>query len=237
MIIIDLWGLSIAILMTLGVLGISWWIAGPVKDLSVSIARMVIQLIAIGYVLTYIFSHKDDWLIILILGIMLSVASWISLRPIVDYRKKMWISVMGALAIGALIPLFILIFFILKLHPWYQPKYVIPIAGMVISNGMNAVSLALDRFIHEMERHQDFCKARTIAFRTSMIPNINMLMAVGLVSLPGMMTGQILAGASPLVAVRYQIVIMCMVLVSAAVSSILSIQCFKVSMDHHGSNG
>jgi len=92
---------------------------------------------------------------------------------------------------------------VLNLNPWYSPRYVIPLAGMIFASSMNSVSLAVERLTAEMERNVDYQQARNTALRTSLIPITNSLFAVGLVSLPGMMTGQILSGISPLVAARY----------------------------------
>ena len=100
----------------------------------------------------------------------------------------------------------------MSVDTWYEPSIIIPLAGMYFSNSMNAISLAAERFVAELKRGSDIIAARIAAFHTAMIPQINGLLAVGLVSLPGMMTGQILSGVSPLVAVRYQIMIMAMIL-------------------------
>ena len=100
-----------------------------------------------------------------------------------------------------------------------MPRYVIPLAGMIFANAMNSVSLAAERLEAEIERDVHYEQARSIAFRTSLIPITNSLFAVGLVSLPGMMTGQILSGISPLIAVRYQIMVMCMIYGAAGISS------------------
>jgi putative ABC transport system permease protein len=90
---------------------------------------------------------------------------------------------------------------------------------MIFANAMNSISLAADRFAAEIGRAPDFEQARNTAFKASLIPITNSLFAVGLVSLPGMMTGQILSGISPLIAARYQIMVMCMVYGSAGISS------------------
>ena len=87
----------------------------------------------------------------------------------------------------------------------------IPLAGMAFANAMNSVSLASERLQAEIDNGNSGIKARNTAFQASLIPTINSLFAVGLVSLPGMMTGQILSGVSPLIAVRYQIMVMCMI--------------------------
>ena len=110
---------------------------------------------------------------------------------------------------------------VLDLSPWFWPRYMIPLAGMIFANAMNSVSLAAERLIAEMDRDVQYEEARSIAFRASLIPITNSLLAVGLVSLPGMMTGQILSGISPLIAVRYQIMVMCMVFAASGISAAL----------------
>ena len=95
----------------------------------------------------------------------------------------------------------------------------IPLAGMIFANAMTAVSLAAERFNAELAHDTSWNEARVIAFHAAMIPVINSLFAVGLVSLPGMMTGQILSGVSPMIAARYQIVVMCMIFASAGIST------------------
>jgi putative ABC transport system permease protein len=92
---------------------------------------------------------------------------------------------------------------------------------MIFSNAMNSVSLAGERLYSELGHHEDYARARNAAFQAAMIPLTNSLLAVGLVSLPGMMTGQILAGTSPLIAARYQIIVMCMVFSSGGISAAL----------------
>jgi putative ABC transport system permease protein len=96
----------------------------------------------------------------------------------------------------------------------------IPLAGMIFAASMTNISLALERLCAELENGAAFTKARDTAFRTSMIPVINSFFAVGLISLPGTMTGQILSGVSPLIAVRYQIMVMCMIFGEAGLSTV-----------------
>ena len=111
---------------------------------------------------------------------------------------------------------------IIQVQPWYDPQYFIPLLGMVLGNTLTGISLGLDRFMESLVNQRQ--KIETLlalgatrweatheeikaAIRTGMIPMINSMMVMGIVSLPGMMTGQILAGANPLDAVRYQIII------------------------------
>jgi putative ABC transport system permease protein len=101
----------------------------------------------------------------------------------------------------------------------------VPLAGMIFANSMNTVSLAVERLHAEIERGVAYQQARTVALHASFIPIINSMFAVGLVALPGMMTGQILSGVSPLIAAQYQIVVMCMIFGSAGISAV----CFLIS--------
>ena len=118
---------------------------------------------------------------------------------------------------------------VLSLKPWYSPSYMIPLGGMIFANCMNSISLAAERLESELKQGHPYEKAKVIALRTSLIPITNMLLAVGLVSLPGMMTGQILAGVSPLIAVRYQIMVMCMIFGSSGISAAVFLHSVKDS--------
>jgi len=151
---------------------------------------------------------------------MIVVASWITLRNTSDKTFNHYFQILLSVAIAGLINLILIIGFVLELENLYEPRYVIPLAGMIFANTMNALSLAVERFEKEIER-SSFEEARRIAFKACMIPQINSLLAVGLVALPGMMTGQILSGIDPLIAVRYQIMIMAMTLSSAGISAVV----------------
>ena len=181
--------------------------------------RMLIQLIAIGYILATIFAFDDPGLVVLVLTIMLFIASWIAMRPLRQQSAKLFTQALIAIAVGGISTLALTTFAVLKIEYWYQPQYVIPLAGMIFSNAMNTVSLAAERFESELENNNDYIKSRNTAFTASLIPIINTFFAVGLVALPGMMTGQILSGVSPLIAAKYQIVIMSIWLGSSGVSA------------------
>lgn len=199
-----------------GVIFYRWSI--PLSDLVIATVRMVVQLIAIGFVLVYLFT-TDNWLLgLAVLSFMLLVSSWIALRPIKDKNLYHFIQLVVSLALGCGSVLALIIVAVLHLDSWYQPRYVIPLTGMLLANTMNSLSLAGERLDSELLISQPTEQARNKAFNTAMIPQINSLLAVGLVALPGMMTGQILSGVSPLLAVRYQIVIMATILCSAAFS-------------------
>lgn len=194
--------------------------------------RMLIQLILIGYVLTYIFASESPYLVVLILCVMLIAASVISLRPLQKQEKSLYLYAFISILLGGIFTLMMVIFGVLDLNPWYEPKFLIPLAGMIFANSMNAVSLAAERFESELKRESSYSDARATSYKAALIPIINALFAVGLVSLPGMMTGQILSGVDPLIAVRYQMMVMLMILGSAGISVAIYLVLMKRKIRH-----
>ncbi len=190
------------------------------KDIIYATTRMVIQLLAIGYVLIYIFENKSYFIGIGILSVMIVMSSVITLRNIDDKSLNSFLRILFSLSVGGTLTLILVIVFVLEINHFYEPRYVIPIAGMIYANAMNSVSIAAERFEKEIGI-LSFYEARKAAFKASMISKVNAMLAVGLVSLPGMMTGQILSGIDPLIAVRYQIVVMAMILSGGGISVIL----------------
>lgn len=188
---------------------------GDVKEILLASLRMVLQLVGVGYVLVALFHNPSPWLTLLVMGVMLSAAAWIAIRPVRHHLGYLKPAVF-ALSIAVCLHLFLSVKLVLGVDPWFLPKVVIPLAGMYFANTMNAVSLATERFHANIEDEKSAQQARITAFKGAMIPQVNALFAVGLVSLPGMMTGQILSDVSPLIAVRYQIMIMTMMLGSSA---------------------
>jgi len=184
-----------------------------------AIARMLIQLLAIGYFLNSIFATDSAQVTLSILSFMLIFSSWIALGTVKKQRRTWFFKALLSLGIAGAITLFTIVEGVLELTPWYEPRYIIPLGGMILANSMNSLSLAAERFQSEISNNNDSLRARNIAFNAALIPTINMLFAVGLVSLPGMMTGQILSGISPFIAARYQIMVMCMMFASSGISA------------------
>jgi len=209
-----LWCLAPVVLV--GVIYVAWH--GKPSELLIAVSRMAIQLIAVGYVLISIFENPSPWISSVIVSLMLVIASWIAIRP-VRHHKGYLLPAILALGCSVGIHLFISLIFVLNAESWFQPQLLIPLAGMYFANTMNAISLAAERYHSELHNGQPDEKARLTAFHAAMIPQINGLLAVGLVALPGMMTGQILSGVSPLIAVRYQVMIMTMVLGASGVGA------------------
>lgn len=193
----------------------------PQKRTLHALVRMLVQLLLVGYVLSYIFESNSAWVIGTLLLVMVLFSSWIALNNIESPQKNLFYKAFGAIFISSTIVLGFITQGVLHVSPWHEAKTLVPLAGMVFANGMNSVSLSGERFFAELNRGESYLTSRNIAFKASMIPNVNALFAVGIVSLPGMMTGQILAGVSPFVAARYQIMVMCMIFASAGISSAL----------------
>lgn len=179
-----------------------------VKELVYATIRMLVQLMAIGYILTGLFNQRHWWMGMIVLSCMLAIATFIVLRNTNDRSWSHYWRILGATAIAALINLWLIVAVVLNIRAQYEPRILIPLAGLAFHTIMNVLSLAIERFESDYDRHRNFSSARQHAVKVALIPQINALFAVGLVSLPGMMTGQILSGIDPLIAVRYQIVIM-----------------------------
>lgn len=199
------------------VVGIYWQWQGKISEVLIASARTIIQLIAVGYVLVMLFETPSPWISLSVMFIMLMAASWIAIRPVKEHR--IFQPVLISLLVSVIFHLAISLIFVLQLETWYQPNVLIPLAGMYFANTMNAISLSAERYFSELEHGKTPDEARIAAFHAAMIPQINSLLAVGLVALPGMMTGQILSGVSPLIAVRYQILIMTMLLGTCGLGS------------------
>lgn len=196
------------------------WI-GKKSEIALVTLRMSVQLLVIGYVLTSLFATNSMLLLTFLVVVMVVSASLIARRNI---RRKDWqtfVVVLGAITLAGSANLAWVLWVVLDLDNPLEPRFVIPLAGMIYANAMNAISLCAERYEKEKEHGLSHEKARAIAFKSSMIPQINTFLAVGFVSLPGMMTGQILSGVDPLIAVRYQIVVMAMILSSGAMSNMV----------------
>lgn len=220
---IDNWQLALAAALILINLILSLSLRlGLAKRLGVAAFRMVAQLLLVGYVLGWVFALDNPLWVLLLVLTMSAIAGNASVnRTRRRFPGVYWNSFVSILTASAFVT-GLLVEGIIHIHPWYDPQYVIPLLGMVLGNALTATSLALDRLMEDLvsrrsqiesllalgatrwEAANDTLKE---ALRTGMIPTINSMMVLGLVSLPGMMTGQMLAGVNPTSAVRYQIVI------------------------------
>ncbi len=208
----------IPVIITVGII-FKWSLS--VKKALNSVFRMLLQLLLIGYVLNFIFTSNSAYLVTLVLSVMLFAASWISMSSLNQATRQLFLYSLISIFIGGVFTLIVTTQGVLHLQPWYDPRVIIPIAGMIFSNAMNTISIAAERFFSEQKHNPEYIYCRDAAYQAALIPVLNSLMAVGLVSLPGMMTGQILSGVSPLIAARYQIMVMLMIMGSSGISAAL----------------
>ena len=208
--------------------------AGQSKDLFWSGLRMFIQLLVVGYVLHLIFALRTPLPVLLILIVMIGFAVQ-TIGARVKTKMPHFYRVVGtAILFGCGGMTFFFCSLVIGLEPWYDPRYLIPLAGMIIGNSMTGASLAVERLASEFRERRDeietgLCLGGSIqavsetavrsAFRAALIPSVNAMAAMGLVFVPGMMTGQILSGTEPLIAVKYQIAIMCVITGSVSLTT------------------
>jgi putative ABC transport system permease protein len=206
------------------------------KDLLVGTIRTFIQLFALGYILIFIFKLDNAAVVLAVFGFMIFFAAWEIRSRIKEKQVTFFWPLFISMVISYVIVAYMVTAVVVSVKPWWKPQYFIPLGGMVIGNSMNAIAIALERLLGELRKRRQEVEAmlclganykeaskdilRT-AMRAGMIPSINSMMAVGIVFIPGMMTGQILAGADPIQAVRYQIVVMVMLVGSTAIGSLL----------------
>jgi putative ABC transport system permease protein len=187
--------------------------------------RMVVQLIAVGFILRYVFAARSPWATLAIVIVMgLIAAREIAARP--PHRFKGWagLTISGAtVAIAALITVSLALGTAIRPHPWYDPRYAISLVGIILGSVLNSASLALDGVVGGVWRERGAIEAQLAlgiqyraatlpllreSVRRGLLPIINQMSAAGLITLPGIMTGQIIAGIDPIEAVKYQILLM-----------------------------
>jgi putative ABC transport system permease protein len=231
--IISFGNLLFAFIPVLIMLLVIWkWSLG-IKNSLYAVGRMLIQLLLIGYILSYIFDADNGLIILAILLVMLISSSWISLGTVKEQRLELIQYGFIAIVIGGGSTLMFITQGVLRLDPWYMPQYMIPIAGMIFANSMNSVSLAAERLTAELGRGVEYDEAKKIGLKAALIPITNSLLAVGLVLIPGMMTGQILSGVAPPIAARYQIMVMCMIFGSTGISTACFLSLAKTTFIKH----
>ncbi|MFQ6604671.1 MAG: iron export ABC transporter permease subunit FetB [Fidelibacterota bacterium] len=214
-----------------------YWKIGLTRTLLIGTLRTFVQLTAMGYILTWFFHQDSVWFMVGLILSMTLIASYEGYRRVREFPLKAAFPILFAsMTITLTLVLGTILKLILKTEPWYYPYAMIPIAGMIIGNALNSATLSVNRFVSELEHREDEIEmmlslgapVRAVvepsfraAVKAALLPTINSMMMVGLVQLPGVMTGQILAGIDPLVAVRYQIMIMYMWVTTAALMDVL----------------
>jgi putative ABC transport system permease protein len=237
---LSVWQLGVAFLLVGVIIVVSIREAlGLERDLVIGSLRTMVQLYGVGLILTAVFAAaRWYWVMLIVMG-MTGVATQAAVSRLKTSIPGGHLIAATALTLSTAATLAYVITVVIQVHPWYEPQYIIPIAGMILGNSMTSAALAGDRLQGELRSRADEVEARLAlgfsgreamqplvrsALQAAMIPTVNGMMTVGLVQLPGMMTGQILAGASPLVAIRYQIVVVFMLAAATAVSSLLFVR-------------
>lgn len=198
---------------------------GQERRLLIASVRTVVQLLMIGYLLRWLFGNTHVALLFAIVSLMILAAGRAAVQRSSRTFKGAYLRAFGTLVLTGLLTTFTVTGAVVGVTPWYDPQYIIPLLGMVLGNGLTGISLCLDQLLERLSEQRELVEMElalgatkweaardslSAAIRRGMIPIINSMMVVGIVSLPGMMTGQILAGADPLEAVKYQIVVMFM---------------------------
>lgn len=203
----------------------SWQRLGLEWNLAIATVRTILQLLVVGYALAIVFALRNPWVVLAIIAVMLSIATLVARNRI--SRKVPWLIpiVGGSIFISTALTLVYVNAIVLRPTLWYDPQYVIPMAGILLGNAMNGAAIAGERFVStlnasqlEIETHlclgasswQAIALYRKEAIKAGLIPTVNAMMVVGIVTLPGIITGQLLSGVDPINAAAYQMLIMFM---------------------------
>lgn len=207
------------------------------RQIIIASTRMTIQLIIMGYILMFVFNNPSWWLTSIMIVVMISFAIYNSIKRVkynMSYELKKIIAF--AMTFGSLLTATFFIIIILGVQPWFNPQYFIPISGMIIGNSMTGIALGANKLCSSIEEKRIEIENSLMlgaspaaatkeivnnSFDTAILPTMNNMLTMGIVSLPGMMTGQILSGTFPITAIKYQIGIMLAILGSTAVSTVI----------------
>lgn len=229
--------LALAFVLLAGVASIRLGL-GLGKDIAWGTARTFAQLFLMGYVLVYIFEIEMPPLVLAVFSGMIFFAARIVAGRVKDKGPKVFGPVFFSMFLSYMVVTFVVVAIVVQADPWWEPRYFLPLGGMVVGNSMNAMALALERLFSDVSAKRGEIEAMlslganykeatasifASAVSAGMIPSINSMMGVGVVFIPGMMTGQILAGADPLVSIKYQIVVMLMLVGATTLSSIIGV--------------
>jgi putative ABC transport system permease protein len=233
--------LSIAACLVLGLAGISWRMhLGIGRQLLIAALRSILQLLLLGLVLKVIFSQVNLLLIGMLALFMLGVAGYEVMARQHHRFSGIWGIGIGTLSmlVSSFSITLLTLQLVIQVEPWYTPQYLIPLLGMLLGNTMSGTAVALDTLTQQARNLRGAIEARLIlgesgdeaiadirrgALRTGLIPIISSMATAGIVSLPGMMTGQILAGSPPLEAAKYQIVILLLIAAGTGLGAVVAV--------------
>ncbi len=237
---LDLGDLALALGMMAISIGLSAWERlGLEWTLAIATARTLLQLLVVGYILAFVFALNNPWAVLAILLVMLTIAAIVARNRIGKKIPRVLPLVWGSIFISTVLTLAYTTLLVIQPPRWYEPQYLIPLAGIVLGNSMNGAAISGERLVSvinasrlEIETHlslgatpqQAVNQYRKDAIKAGLIPTINSMMIVGIVTLPGIITGQLLSGVDPLAAASYQILIMFMLAFTNLVTTIFVTQ-------------
>lgn len=213
---------------------------GREKEVLIASLRMTLQLILAGLVLEFVFGRPSPLATLVIIVLMESFAIFTVFNKFKGQLSEQFKKVIAvSMSLGTLSCLLYFLFVVVRIYPWYNPQYFIPIAGMVVGNSMTGISLGVKSLLEGMTNRRSLVEEALVlgatpqmatrsiinsTFDAAIMPTINSMVGMGIVFLPGMMTGQILSGTLPNTAVAYQIAIMLGILGAVSLSVILLLQ-------------
>ncbi len=194
------------------------------KDILLASVRMTLQLMLTGYVLVLVFENPHPAITLLAILLMQTFAVFNIYKRIKSPLSTAMKQIIAfAMISGTALSLFFFILVVIRLNPWYHPQYFIPLGGMIIGNSMTGIALGASNLVDGIHKQRHIIEGSLMlgatpqeavrslangAFDAAILPTINSMLGMGIVFLPGMMTGQILSGVSPTTAIEYQIAIM-----------------------------
>ena len=205
------------------------------RRLVIAAARMTVQLVLLGLVLDWIFARNRWYSVVALMLVMTVTAGVAAVRRTERRYAGVWVDSLIAVGVSSWLVTALALGAVVQVEPWYRPQYAIPFLGMILGNTLTGISLGLDRLGAELSSDRDRIEALLAlgatrweaahpalrrAIRAGMIPTLNAMAVIGLVSLPGMMTGQLLAGVDPGDAAKYQIVIMFLIASGTALGTV-----------------
>ncbi len=235
------WDLALCAALVIALAGLSWAMRlGIGRRMLIAAARSTVQLVLLGLVLKTLFEQVSLPFIGLLALIMLGVAGYEVMARQQRRFRGAWGYGIGTVSmfLSSFTITLLALFVVIGVEPWYQPQYLIPLLGMLLGNTMSGIAIALDNLTRNAAERKDVIEARLMlghswqqaignirhdALRSGLIPITNAMTSAGIVSLPGMMTGQILAGSPPMEAAKYQLMILFLIAAGTGLGTIAAI--------------
>jgi len=203
---------------------LAWQRLGQVRSMAVATARLVVQMMLLAVVLRAIIAANHPGLVVAVALAMLAAAAHTVGSRQARGRWVIRIEAFGAMLVGATLVMAVTIRAALRVEPWYDAQTVIPMLGMILGNSVTAVALAAERFASDLKADRDLVELRLTlgaTARQAATPALRSAVASGIVAIPGMTTGQLLAGADVGEAIRYQILLYLAIAATVAISVLI----------------